>query len=244
MELKDTIDLMNSEDYKDRFKAEHLQTKIRYSKLHQMLIKYEARLLDFESTCPIAKLQEQKRYMGEYLRCLEVRAAIEGIELYTIRGEEMIDETYTPDSRFEEYMKHTILKKGTTGLPTPQSRAEELLWELCELISNGGGGESTPGPAGPKGDSAYQVAVANGFVGSESEWIASLKGPKGDPGQTGSQGPQGPSGAQGPQGVKGADGKTPVRGVDYWTETDIAEIHKYIDTKIAEGLKPATQIRR
>lgn len=81
MELKDTIDLMNSEDYKDRFKAEYLQTKIRYDKLHQLLIKNEAGTLDFKPTCPIAKLQEQKRYMGEYLRCLEVRAAIEEIEL-------------------------------------------------------------------------------------------------------------------------------------------------------------------
>lgn len=81
MELKDTINLMNSEDYKDRFKAEYYQTKIRYNKLHQMLIKYEAGTLDFKPTCQFAKLQEQKRYMGEYLRCLEVRAAVEGIEL-------------------------------------------------------------------------------------------------------------------------------------------------------------------
>lgn len=81
MELKETIDLMNSEDYKDRFKAEYYQTKIRYDKLHNMLIKYEAGVLDFKPTCPIAKLQEQKRYMGEYLRCLEVRAVIEEIEL-------------------------------------------------------------------------------------------------------------------------------------------------------------------
>lgn len=81
MELKDTIELMNSEDYKDRFKAEYLQTKIRYNKLHQMLIKNEAGTLDFKPICPIVKLQEQKRYMGEYLRCLEVRAVIEGIEL-------------------------------------------------------------------------------------------------------------------------------------------------------------------
>lgn len=171
----------------------------------------------------------------------------------------MIDETYTPDSRFEEYLKHTILKKGTTGLPKPQSRAEELLWELCELISNGGSGSATPGPAGPQGDpgkSAYQIALDNGFEGTEPAWLASLKGPKGDqglkgekgdPGQNGAQGPAGAigpkgdpgqNGAQGPAGAKGADGKTPVRGVDYWTEADIAEIHKYIDAKIAEGLAP------
>lgn len=33
-ELKDTIELMNSSDYKDRFKAEYYQLKIRYTKLH------------------------------------------------------------------------------------------------------------------------------------------------------------------------------------------------------------------
>lgn len=81
MELKDTIDLMTSEDYKDRFKAEYYQTKIRYDKLHKMLVKNEAGVLDFTSTVPISKLMEQKRYMGEYLRMLEIRAAIENIDL-------------------------------------------------------------------------------------------------------------------------------------------------------------------
>ncbi len=81
MELKDTIELMNSEDYKERFKAEYYQTKIRYNKLHNMLIKKEAGVLEFTPICPMTKLLEQKRYMGEYLRCLEVRAAIEGIGL-------------------------------------------------------------------------------------------------------------------------------------------------------------------
>lgn len=81
MELKDTVDLMLSEDYKDRFKAEYLQTKIRYDKLHKMLVKLEAGKLDFKPTCPVTTLSTQKRYMGEYLRQLEIRAAIEGIEL-------------------------------------------------------------------------------------------------------------------------------------------------------------------
>lgn len=161
----------------------------------------------------------------------------------------MIDETYTPDSRFEEYMKNTILQKGTEGLPRPQSRAEELLWELCELITNGGTGSTTPGPQGEKGDpgdSAYQVALTHGFEGSEEEWLASLKGPKGDTGLTGPkgeqgiQGPKGDTGDAGPKGDSGTDGKTPVRGTDYWTEADIAEIHSYIDTKIAESLNSST----
>lgn len=81
MELKDTIDLMNSEDYKERFKAEYLQTKIRYDKLHTMTIKYEAGTLNFEPSCSLELLKEQKSYMGNYLRILEVRAEIEGIDL-------------------------------------------------------------------------------------------------------------------------------------------------------------------
>lgn len=81
MDLKDTVELMNSSDYKERFKAEYLQTKIRYNKLHSMLIKHEAGKLDFTPTCPIRTLIEQKRYMGEYLRVLEIRAEIEDINL-------------------------------------------------------------------------------------------------------------------------------------------------------------------
>lgn len=81
MELKDTVDLMNSEDYIERFKAEYLQTKIRYDKLHKMLVKRAAGTLDFEPKCSISLITEQKRYMGEYLRVLETRAEIEGIDL-------------------------------------------------------------------------------------------------------------------------------------------------------------------
>lgn len=81
MELVETINLMNSEDYKERFKAEYYQTKIRYDKLHRMLIKYQANTLTFKPTCSYELLKEQAMYMGNYLRTLEVRAEIEGIEL-------------------------------------------------------------------------------------------------------------------------------------------------------------------
>lgn len=81
MELKDTIEMMQSEDFKERFKAEYYQTKIRYEKLHKMVIKAEAGTLNFEPKCPIALFKEQKRRMGEYLYYLEVRAEIEGIDL-------------------------------------------------------------------------------------------------------------------------------------------------------------------
>lgn len=81
MELKETIELMNSEDYKDRFKAEYLQAKIRYDKLDAMTVKYEAGTLDFTPDCTLELLKEQKKYMGNYIRCLKIRAEIEGIKL-------------------------------------------------------------------------------------------------------------------------------------------------------------------
>lgn len=81
MELKDTVELMNSDDYKDRMKAEYLQTKIRYEKLDAMTIKMAAGTLDFTPTCSMSTLLEQKRHMGMYLRSLKIRAEIEGVQL-------------------------------------------------------------------------------------------------------------------------------------------------------------------
>lgn len=81
MELKDTVELMNSSDYKDRFKAEYWQAKIRYEKLRKMLIKWDAGTLEFEPTCSKRILLEQERYMREYILCLETRAEIEGVVL-------------------------------------------------------------------------------------------------------------------------------------------------------------------
>lgn len=81
MELKNTIEMMNSADYKERFRAEYHQTKIRYEKLHKMTVKYEAGTLNFTPTCSLELLKKQKSFMGQYLNCLEVRAEIEGIEL-------------------------------------------------------------------------------------------------------------------------------------------------------------------
>ena len=84
MELRNTIEMMTSEDYKERFKAEYWQTKIRYEKLHKMTIKYEANKLNFTPSCSLDLLNEQKKHMGMYLHCLEVRAEIEGISLENI----------------------------------------------------------------------------------------------------------------------------------------------------------------
>lgn len=81
MELKDTVAMMGSEDYKERLKAEYWQTKIRYDKLHSLAVKYDAGALNFEPKCGIELLKQQLSFMGQYLYILEVRAEIEGIKL-------------------------------------------------------------------------------------------------------------------------------------------------------------------
>lgn len=93
--LKDTVKLMNSEDYKERFIAEYWQTKIRYEKLKAFNTKIEAaqrmRFSELDSKleepahdCPADLLVEQQHVMGEYLHILEVRAVIENINLDNI----------------------------------------------------------------------------------------------------------------------------------------------------------------
>lgn len=84
IELKDTVPMMISDDYKERFVAEYVQLKIRYKKLYAVLEKYAADKLDFKPTCPIEILYEQLDHMEAYLSVLETRAKYEGIELPNI----------------------------------------------------------------------------------------------------------------------------------------------------------------
>lgn len=81
MELQDTIDLMKSSDFKDRFKAEYYQLKIRTEKLANMLDKYKAGTLGFTPKCSFEILDAQCGLMKAYLRILKERAGIEDIEL-------------------------------------------------------------------------------------------------------------------------------------------------------------------
>ena len=86
-----TVAGMLSPDYKERFKAEYQQTKIRYEKLKAFCNRIEAamrtcpgdtkRVQMPEHDCPLDLLRDQQRAMGEYLHYLEIRAVIEGIEL-------------------------------------------------------------------------------------------------------------------------------------------------------------------
>ena len=90
MELKNTVEMMLSTDYKERFKAEYYQVKERYERLKAFNTKIEAASrTDYMDSpvempkhdCPDDLLREQQAFMGKYLHILEVRAVIEKIEL-------------------------------------------------------------------------------------------------------------------------------------------------------------------
>lgn len=76
MKLVDTIPLMESKDYKERFKAEYYQLTIRIESLKQILDKYKNNTLS-----SYAMLSEQLKNMVTYAACLEVRAKAERINL-------------------------------------------------------------------------------------------------------------------------------------------------------------------
>lgn len=81
MELKDTVDMMTSDDYKERFKAEFYQLGNRIDKLHNMLEQWDEGKLTFVPTCPRHILSKQLGAMCAYEDALVERARIEGIEL-------------------------------------------------------------------------------------------------------------------------------------------------------------------
>ena len=81
MKLQDTIELMNSSDFKDRVKAEYYQLKIRHENLSKLLKRYREGTLDFVPNCSYDLLHTQLVYMECYMKVLEERAKIEDIDL-------------------------------------------------------------------------------------------------------------------------------------------------------------------
>lgn len=81
MELKDTVELMTSDDYKERFIAEYCQIKIRYGKLRYMLERWDNGILNFTPTCPRSTYDLQISAMKDYIAILEARAVMEGVTL-------------------------------------------------------------------------------------------------------------------------------------------------------------------
>ena len=81
MNLKHTISMMCSEDYKNRFRAEYYQVIIRYKKLKAMLEMWDNGTLEFTPTCPRSTYDLQIKAMTDYIAVLEARAVMENVDL-------------------------------------------------------------------------------------------------------------------------------------------------------------------
>lgn len=85
MKMSDTIGKMLSKDPKDRMLAEYWQTKIRYRKLNAFANRIEAARLqgkpEAQHSCSYELLRKQQSIMGEYLHVLELRLAIDGMNI-------------------------------------------------------------------------------------------------------------------------------------------------------------------
>ena len=94
----------------------------------------------------------------------------------------------------------------------------------------GGGSSGNDGTTFVPSVSADGVLSWTNDGGLENPAAVNIKGDKGEKGDKGDTGPQGEkgdkgdTGATGPQGEPGADGYTPIKGTDYWTSADKAEI--------------------
>lgn len=83
------------------------------------------------------------------------------------------------------------------------------------------------------GKSAYAIAVAHGYKGTEQEWLDSLRGPQGATGPTGPQGIQGPAGPKGPKGEAGSA----VKAAELLKSKNIYLENSDVDTVISKLIK-------
>jgi hypothetical protein len=124
--------------------------------------------------------------------------------------------------------------KGDRGETGPQGIQGEQGPKGAQGIQ-GPAGERGPqgetGPAGPQG----KAFTYDDFTPEQLSALTGPEGPEGPQGPKGDKGETGATGTTGPQGPAGSDGKTPVRGTDYWTAADIAEIKSYVDDAILGG---------
>lgn len=94
------------------------------------------------------------------------------------------------------------LQNGKDGF-SPKVKAEQMEFGVVITIVDADGETSATlhhganGEKGTDGKSAYQIAVEQGYQGSESDWLSSLKGDKGEKGNTGAKGNPGQDGTDG-----------------------------------------------
>ena len=110
----------------------------------------------------------------------------------------------------------------------------------AELHNGTKGDKGDTGSRGAAGKSAYEVALQNGFTGTEADWLTFLKGQKGD---TGAPGAKGAPGEKGERGEKGDVGETGEKGEKGDTGTPGKDGVKGTDGKDgADGFSPTVTV--
>jgi hypothetical protein len=99
---------------------------------------------------------------------------------------------------------------GSVPIPPTPDLYAQLLEKIDGKIASLHDGKD--GKDGENGKSAYEIAVQNGYDGTETDWLESLKGQKGDTGEPGAAGAKGDPGEKGDQGEPGAPGAKGERG--------------------------------
>ncbi len=129
-----------------------------------------------------------------------------------------------------------LLGQGSDGKGVPVggkkgqilSKASDTAYDTAWVDAPQGTGT---GGTGVDGKSAYEVAVDNGYTGTEVQWLASLKGADGKDGVNGTDGKDGVNGADGKDGINGADGKDGVNGTDGKSAYEVAVDNGYTGTE-------------
>lgn len=118
---------------------------------------------------------------------------------------------------------------GTQSQVYPETHVQAIVG-LDDAIKAGAGTGAT-GAAGKDGKSAYELAVAGGFTGTEAEWLTSLKGATGATGAAGKDGEKGDTGAAGKDGADGKNATTTAAAT-----ADAAGLMSAADKKKLDGL--------
>ena len=145
----------------------------------------------------------------------QIIAMIENIEAGDVPEEQIAKAV---DKYLAEHPVETLTQEDVQNIVSAYvtEHKEELKGEKGDKGDPGTpGSDGMDGNDGVDGKSAYDIAVSHGYTGTETEWLESLRGADGQ---------------------DGTQGYTPVKGTDYWTAEDIAEIQTYIDNQIGGAL--------
>lgn len=143
--------------------------------------------------------------------------------------------THTTD--ISNIKRDMVVKDGNKVLST-NDFTNELKTKLEGLKQ---GLDGNHGAKGERGYSAYEIAQQGGYTGTKEEWLASLKGQKGNQGNPGARGVEGPRGIPGVNGLPGASAYEIAKAKGF-TGTDVQWLESLKGQKGDAGVSKTTKV--